>query len=304
MARVAHQLQVVQEKVGPVRDGEQRARRRIPARFDGRVDAALPAPLQQRLQKHRLVERLTPRHRDAPARLVVEHGVALDVAHEAVDTDGAPHDFTRARRAHHRALAADLAAVAVHAVPAGGDRDVVGAHAPACNYRTVDARGVAGAAVQAPLAVEHHLRARRLRLGAVTPVAAQRASLEEDDRADAGSVVDRAAIDAGNGASQQQLIPKSLIPDPSSYDPLSSIIQDQGSKDQESKDQGLAISDYTRRNRSAAHSSVSSFFAKQKRTTVGAFERNRNGEVGIDATPCSFVTRIAKSASSSSVMAE
>ena len=42
---------------------------------------------------------------------------------------------------------------------------------------------------------------------------------------------------------------------------------------------------YTFRSRSAARSSVSSFFAKQNRSTGGAGDRYRNGEVGIDATP-------------------
>ena len=61
---------------------------------------------------------------------------------------------------------------------------------------------------------------------------------------------------------------------------------------------------YTGRRRSAAASSVSSFFAKQKRSTSGAGSRERNGDVGIDATPCSLVRRIAKSASDSELIAE
>jgi hypothetical protein len=55
--------------------------------------------------------------------------------------------------------------------------------------------------------------------------------------------------------------------------------------------------DYTGRSRSAAAASVSSRFAKQKRSTRGAGDADRNGDVGIAATPCSSVSRMAKAAS-------
>jgi hypothetical protein len=61
---------------------------------------------------------------------------------------------------------------------------------------------------------------------------------------------------------------------------------------------------YTRRSRSAAALSVSSFFAKQKRSTGPPPSWYRNALQGIEATPCSLISRIAMSVSLSAAIAE
>ncbi len=61
---------------------------------------------------------------------------------------------------------------------------------------------------------------------------------------------------------------------------------------------------YTRRSLSAAARSVSSFFAKQNRSTGPPPSLYKNAEHGIEATPCSVSNRIAMSRSVSCAIAE
>lgn len=154
-------------------------------RFNRKVDAFLLQERQERAQEVRLHHALAAGDRDAAAALLVEV--------EVLQADGgdllgrAPGACGRERPAG-TCFRAGEAAVAARLVDVDDTARVE-------LDRVLRARARAGAAVAAIRLVVEDLHAERLGLRVGAPAAAQRAPLEEDGRADAGTVVDAVFLD-------------------------------------------------------------------------------------------------------------
>ena len=185
VAIVGQRLHVVEEQIGIGGRGQQVRLRHVARRIDGRMDLALAAEFEQRQEKAGLHERFAAGERDAAAGAFVEHAVTDDRgqhfghAHVAAD-EAAGLGRTRlgarpaARTLEHFALAALL----------GEDVGTL----DRTFLPTAAAGNAAGGVTE-----DFRLGANPFRI--VAPLAPQRAALEEDDRADSRSVVQR--VDAG-----------------------------------------------------------------------------------------------------------
>src|SRR5262245_28456521 len=95
-----------------------------------------------------------------------------------------------------------------------------------------------------------------------------------------------------------------LRPDGKTHNPKPNTQRNPEAKSPKPKAPESCHPHHTRHNLSAAAASVSSRLAQQKRTTGPGSPQERTGDTGMAATPCVAVSRVAKSASGSSVIAE
>ena len=187
------QLVVVQHRVDVGQDLLHEGPRDVARRLDRRVDAALVGPLQQRGGEVRLQQALAAAQRDAAPGGAVEGGVLLHLVQHLVHGHPLAEHLEGVRRAQrdHRLVAVrrqvpvDLDLVVLAAL-----HDVEGAFG--------ERRLQADAALLAADALRGLVGQLRLggdALGVAAPLAAQRAALEEDVRADARTVVAAVALD-------------------------------------------------------------------------------------------------------------
>ena len=172
----------------------------VARRFDGRVHAAVVGALQQRRAEVRLQQALAAAQRHPAAGVAVERAVLLHLVQHLVDGHAFPEHLERARRAERRQC---LVAVSGQ-IPVDMDRvvgaldHIEGAFREGC-LQAHAARRLAGAlpGVVGKLGLEGDA------LGVAAPLAAERAALEEDVRADARAVVAAVALDVQDGSRQR-----------------------------------------------------------------------------------------------------